>query len=49
MEIQALVKYFKVFNTDATVQTDAQLRLSVLEIKPINRTNTIGYKLLYSA
>lgn len=33
--------FFELFNTDATVQADAQLRLSVLEIKPINRTNTV--------
>jgi len=33
--------FFELFNTDSTVLADAQLRLAVLEIKPVNRTNVV--------
>lgn len=33
--------FFELFNTDSTVLADAQLRLAVLEIKPVNRTNIV--------
>jgi hypothetical protein len=33
--------FFELFNTDSTVLADAQLRLAILEIKPVNRTNII--------
>ncbi len=33
--------FFDTYTTDAMVSANAQLRISVLEIKPINRTNAI--------